>query len=885
MSKNLLETMSDNLRDLSREVAVLPDFKEYAKNINELIENINSPLLIMVMGEFSTGKSTFINALVGEAIAKVDANPTTAVITKLSYGVQDRIIVHFKDGSEQEYKAAEFAQLTAEADENANELHERIDYVERTLPIEILKSMSIIDSPGLNSIKAVHEETTRRFMDKADTVLWMFDANKPGSQTEIDALKHLNPRLTPLVLVNKVDAIDEEEGDSVEKIIEGIERRLKNNKLEAQGFIGISARMAFQGKQKGQEKLIKASNIDAFYEAIEEKVLPNREQYKQNSLLDGLARILYNIGGEVKDMRQSNESVKRSDYATYIEAEKGFAVVWDSLEIIADDMLTAIEAGNNGNRRRMNSAMKTFYGVLHHLGLFVDYDNEKAQSYLEEAAVREDEEAKKCLADMLCREKNIEAALVWISNLGYGCPAKILEKVGTLIEEEYRENKNYEQVKSYYEILLPIDKMNAIKKIEKVHFKEDLIKDEVVNINLEDESHKEKDGMGMSIEVMLMKGDEAKNNNDYENAMYWYKEATKHEDASAMNKVGEMYENGYGVEKDTYKAKMWYKKAIKYGCDQAKINIDRIVREDVKEILAKGDDYIRKGNYDNALHWYMEGVKFENAIAMNNVGEMYEKGYGVKKDEYKAKMWYKKASKHGFRQAKLNLDRLENESNEYTVIKIKDASNLGKNNKDNNSKIVMDNDCINSPFEKGMYYYKIDDYDDAFIWFEKAANAGDMYGMYWLGLLYQEGKGIKKDFDEAIKWYKKSAKYGNKAALDKMNMCKRENNKNKGCFITTAVCDKFGRPDDCYELMMFRNFRDEWLYYQPDGRKLINEYYVEAPMIVEKIDAMNNSEEIYNKIWNEYLEPCLRYIEAGDNNKCKKLYIDMVRTLQHKYVN
>ena len=98
MSKGLFENISDELRNLSREMGAIEEFKGNVKDVEEVIENINSPLTIMVMGEFSTGKSTFINALMGEPITKVDAKPTTAVITKLVYGERDRIVVHYRQG-------------------------------------------------------------------------------------------------------------------------------------------------------------------------------------------------------------------------------------------------------------------------------------------------------------------------------------------------------------------------------------------------------------------------------------------------------------------------------------------------------------------------------------------------------------------------------------------------------------------------------------------------------------------------------------------------------------------------------------------------------------------------------------------------------------------
>ena len=111
------------------------------------------------------------------------------------------------------------------------------------------------------------------------------------------------------------------------------------------------------------------------------------------------------------------------------------------------------------------------------------------------------------------------------------------------------------------------------------------------------------------------------------------------------------------------------------------------------------------------------------------------------------------------------------------------------------------------------------------------------------------------------------------------------NNGSGGCFITTAVCDSFGKVDDCYELTMFRNFRDNWLINQSDGKALIDEYYSTAPTIVDKINKLADSPQIYKTIWNEYLKPCLEFIEIGDNKKCKQLYIDMVATLKKRFVD
>ena len=105
-----------------------------------------------------------------------------------------------------------------------------------------------------------------------------------------------------------------------------------------------------------------------------------------------------------------------------------------------------------------------------------------------------------------------------------------------------------------------------------------------------------------------------------------------------------------------------------------------------------------------------------------------------------------------------------------------------------------------------------------------------------------------------------------------------------GCFITTAVCGSFGKADDCYELTTFRKFRDGWLMNQSDGKSLIAEYYSIAPRIVDKINRLTESAQIYQSLWQKYLEPCLKFIQNGDNRSCKNKYVEMIHDLKRQYL-
>lgn len=106
----------------------------------------------------------------------------------------------------------------------------------------------------------------------------------------------------------------------------------------------------------------------------------------------------------------------------------------------------------------------------------------------------------------------------------------------------------------------------------------------------------------------------------------------------------------------------------------------------------------------------------------------------------------------------------------------------------------------------------------------------------------------------------------------------------EGCYITTAVCQSFNKPDDCIELQTFRKFRDNYLAKSEKGYEMIQEYYSTAPKIVKKINEMDNSRDIYHGIWNKYLKSCFDYIKEGKYEECKSLYYYMVKKLEKKFL-
>jgi len=103
--------------------------------------------------------------------------------------------------------------------------------------------------------------------------------------------------------------------------------------------------------------------------------------------------------------------------------------------------------------------------------------------------------------------------------------------------------------------------------------------------------------------------------------------------------------------------------------------------------------------------------------------------------------------------------------------------------------------------------------------------------------------------------------------------------KRKMCYITTAVCDSFDKPDDCYELTTLRRFRDEYMASSEEGVKLIEEYYEKAPRIVQTINTRADAADVYRMLFDTYINPCICMIETGKMEECLLHYKKMVEKL------
>ncbi|MBR1911885.1 MAG: sel1 repeat family protein [Treponema sp.] len=169
-------------------------------------------------------------------------------------------------------------------------------------------------------------------------------------------------------------------------------------------------------------------------------------------------------------------------------------------------------------------------------------------------------------------------------------------------------------------------------------------------------------------------------------------------------------------------------------------------------------------NFTKAIEYYQKSAAEGNAQSMNNLGFMYEKGLGCKRNYQTARKWYDKAVNKGLDEAKMNLglllktelsepvkaDRLNNDvGNEYLASAIPWIKSHAENG---NARAQA---ALSSLYYNGIGVEK--DIDKSFDFASQSAMQDCAEGQYWLGWRYYDGDGCEKSLAEAKKWFEKAA--------------------------------------------------------------------------------------------------------------------------------
>ena len=237
----LLRDEKQSLAEIRLALSTLDLPRESLDTLQKAILQLDELFLLVVVGEFNAGKSALINALLGEKILPEGVTPTTSRVTLVKW------------------------------DEQVAEQVVDQNYAIYTHPLELLREINIVDTPGTNAVIRHHERLTDEFVPRSDLVLFVTSADRPMSESERQFLERIRAWGKKVVVtLNKTDFFENE--TALNEVRDFVLKHAEQVLGLAPEFFPVSARLAQTAQAETdparRAQLRRASRIDALTDYI-----------------------------------------------------------------------------------------------------------------------------------------------------------------------------------------------------------------------------------------------------------------------------------------------------------------------------------------------------------------------------------------------------------------------------------------------------------------------------------------------------------------------------------------------------------------------------------------------------------------------------------------
>lgn len=294
----------------------------YLERLKDLKTRLNDNVFrILVLGEFSAGKSTFLNAILGRRILPTATTETTAAINVIKFGEIDQIEVQFLgSGGRITIPNDELLKYSTSLTSVSDETARTVDTVFITTPSDYCKNgVEFIDTPGLNTVYEFHEKRTLEFLKNGNAAIMILDGTQFLTHSEIQYLDTFRQYLGKIFfVVNRVNQMPEDDSfyDNYDNFIKKINKRFETESIQelfpVDAFLGEKGDLTNSGIQTFLDKLSSFLTSDEkFYEKLNPIVLQAR------SLALEIVKNLNQIMGLYK-LDESSYDIKQSELSDQI---------------------------------------------------------------------------------------------------------------------------------------------------------------------------------------------------------------------------------------------------------------------------------------------------------------------------------------------------------------------------------------------------------------------------------------------------------------------------------------------------------------------------------------------------------------------------------------
>ena len=189
------------------------------KSIDNLLTE-NKVIDVAILGQFKSGKSSFLNSLYGNSLLPVGVTPVTSVITRLNYNDIQKIRVTKNDEKTFEIHPHQISSFVSEKENPLNE--KKVVSVDIELPeLKKFEGLRFVDTPGLGSVFRHNTETTNIWIPNSSIAFVLTSAEKPLSESDFKMIREISQYCPEvIIIISKVDLYSKEHVEEISKFID-----------------------------------------------------------------------------------------------------------------------------------------------------------------------------------------------------------------------------------------------------------------------------------------------------------------------------------------------------------------------------------------------------------------------------------------------------------------------------------------------------------------------------------------------------------------------------------------------------------------------------------------------------------------------------------------
>lgn len=288
------------LEDLRVQLTKLDADEEDMALLKNSIAQLEELFLLVVVGEFNSGKTSFLNAMLGEKLLAEGVTPTTDQIHIIRHGEKVKKTPIGKE------------MLVLE------------------MPVDWLSEINLVDTPGTNAIFQKHQEITEEFVPRSDLVLFVTSADRPFSESErkfLEQIREWGKKI--VVVVNKIDLVQtDSDRETILNFIEENATQLLGTKPD---IFPVSARSALEAKTVGKESMARQWD-ESNFGSLESYILETLDASERIRLkLDNPLGVAEHMIEKYEDVVVSNQAVLADDFDTLTVIEEQLAAYQDDM--------------------------------------------------------------------------------------------------------------------------------------------------------------------------------------------------------------------------------------------------------------------------------------------------------------------------------------------------------------------------------------------------------------------------------------------------------------------------------------------------------------------------------------------------------------------------